>query len=187
MSHGFLVRARVGGAWACSSSQFEWRLFISLLARVVSSLINFSFCVMAAASTCSAPVLFILLAAFASTSGALVFISPLIRVFHNSPTTHHNPPQLTTTVVGELWVSCGELWWACHNSPQNGWQLWQGILWPPQVATIRPQLPPQRATTCHNIPPFNHILPQFYHILPHFTTISMRFASFHSIIIINYA
>ena len=113
--------------------------------------------------------------------------SPLIRVFHNSPTTHHNPPQLTTTVVGELWVSCGELWWACHNSPQNGWQLWQGILWPPQVATICPQLPPQRATTCHNIPPFNHILPQFYHILPHFTTISMRFASFHSIIIINYA
>ena len=25
---------------------------------------------------------------------------PLIRVFHNSPTTHHNSPQL-------LWVSCG--------------------------------------------------------------------------------
>ena len=27
-------------------------------------------------------------------------VAPLIRVFHNSPTTHHNSPQL-------LWVSCG--------------------------------------------------------------------------------
>ena len=27
-------------------------------------------------------------------------LTPLIRVFHNSPTTHHNSPQL-------LWVSCG--------------------------------------------------------------------------------
>ena len=39
---------------------------------------------------------------------------PLIRVFHNSPTTHHNPPQLTITR---------------HNSPQV-----------PEVQVVAPQL-----------------------------------------------
>ena len=40
--------------------------------------------------------------------------TPLIRVFHNSPTTHHNPPQLTITR---------------HNSPQV-----------PEVQVVVPQL-----------------------------------------------
>ena len=40
--------------------------------------------------------------------------TPLIRVFHNSPTTHHNPPQLTITR---------------HNSPQV-----------PEVQVVAPQL-----------------------------------------------
>ena len=40
--------------------------------------------------------------------------SPLIRVFHNSPTSHHNPPQLTITR---------------HNSPQV-----------PEVQVVAPQL-----------------------------------------------
>ena len=64
-------------------------------------------------------------------------LSPLIRVFHNSPTTHHNPPQLTITR---------------HNSPQV-----------PEVQVVAPQLTttylasfhlymplPQPATTCYN-------------------------------------
>ena len=63
--------------------------------------------------------------------------APLIRVFHNSPTTHHNPPQLTITR---------------HNSPQV-----------PEVQVVAPQLTttylasfhlymplPQPATTCYN-------------------------------------
>ena len=62
--------------------------------------------------------------------------SPVDSCFSQPTTTHHNPPQLATIVVGELWVSCGEpqlativvgelwvscgeLWWACHNSPEN--------------------------------------------------------------------
>ena len=62
--------------------------------------------------------------------------SPLIRVFHNSPTTHHNPPQLTITR---------------HNSPQV-----------PEVQVVvatthhnvLSQFSPLHAstTTCYNLP-----------------------------------
>ena len=78
--------------------------------------------------------------------------APLIPAPPQLATTHHNSPQLTTTCCGELWRVVGELWWVCHNSPQNGYL---------DVVSCgdhnSPQLEP---TTCHNSPQSIHILPQ---------------------------
>ena len=104
--------------------------------------------------------------------------APLIRVFHNSPTTHHNPPQLTTTVVGELWVSCGELWWACHNSPQNGQLVVAGYI---VATTSRHNSPTTPTTTCDNLPQHTTIQPHLTTVLPHFP-----FHNFNAIRLISF-
>ena len=68
-------------------------------------------------------------------------------------------------------MSCRELWWACHNPPQNEGQLWQRVV----ATTSCHSLPITSTTTCDNLPQHTTIqphlttvLPQFCHILPQF-------------------